>query len=186
MSISMEYLVKVMVLRDKIERWVSDKRSLEQDFRFYFSKNVIRKTTRSKEDIKGHLAKMEHNLIFANKVLEMGDFFDWAITAYYYAIYQASLPLIINKGFYSKNHMATLLLLIKCYYPMFTEKEMNFIDDLYEKTVDKKLLYSYTFLKAKREEASYTIKTSYDRKEVEEIKKKAINFANKAMDIIGR
>ncbi|MEM0492532.1 MAG: hypothetical protein QXS02_01025 [Candidatus Thermoplasmatota archaeon] len=152
-------------MKDKIEQWICDKQSLDKEFRFYVSKKIIQKTRLSEEEIQGHLAKMEHNLMFAYKVLDMGGYSDWVITAYYYAVYQASFALILNKGFYSKNHTATLLLLIKFYYPLFDKDEMNFFDELHKKTVDRDLLFSYNFLKVKREEASYTIKTSYEKKE---------------------
>ena len=92
----------------------------EQECKFwldnYTKKNILRP---SPDDSRLHLKRTDHNLTFANWIIEKhkneipeifakDTFYDWVISIYYYAIYHAALALMGKEGFTSKNHSATL------------------------------------------------------------------------------
>ena len=67
------------------------------------------------DEIKGHISKAEHNLVFVKDNIKLGHF-DWCISGCYYASYHAVLAMIMTKGYSSKSHLATLCVLIKEFY----------------------------------------------------------------------
>jgi len=89
--------------------------------------------------------------------------------------------LIQTKGYTSKNHLATLCIIIKEFYKKGLAKEdvetlSNFLD--YEDV----LLYIES--KNKREDATYSTKTLFDKKDVEKLRIQATMFVNKIKDIL--
>ena len=70
-----------------------------------------------------HVQKAIHNLQ-AMAIFKENGYSDWAIVGCYYAAYHMALALILKKGFSSKNHDATLCILIKEYY----NKELSSLD----------------------------------------------------------
>src|SRR3989344_6695033 len=106
----------------KWEMWLKDRNILDNDFSIYLKKKIIRKEA-TEFEIEGHLSKAKRNLRFARKIIdEFKDYYEWAIVAYYYAIYQAALALCANKEFKTKRHIATIMILIKFYYPKHISK----------------------------------------------------------------
>lgn len=110
-------------------------------------------------------------------------FFDWALTGCYYTCYHAALALIQTKGYTSKNHLATLCVIISKFYKKELTKEdikilSNFLD--YEDVL------FYVETKTKRENATYSTKTLFDKKEVEKLRIQAVMFVNKIKDIINK
>ena len=131
---------------------IKDENALSSKISDYESKKIIKKSSIDKDLIAGHIDKASHNLSFVKDNLELG-YMDWCITGSYYAVYQASLALIAAKGHSSKNHDATLCILIKEYY----NKGIN-IQDIYLINtffLDYNDLLIYTQSKKKREDASY-------------------------------
>ena len=88
---------------------------LNNKISYYLQKKILTKQKPNTQEIKGHTEKAEHNVNFVKSALENG-YSDWAVVGCYYAAYHMALALIIKKGFSSKNHDATLCILIKEYY----------------------------------------------------------------------
>ena len=98
----------------KLISLINNKQELTENIKFYLEKQTLSKIERNIFEIKGHLNKAQHNLEFINDLNEE-KYPDWILVGCYYAIYQSALALLINKGFFSKNHDATLCVLIKEY-----------------------------------------------------------------------
>ncbi len=111
------------------------------------------------DEIKGHLEKAEHNIKFVEKTSKI-DFPDWVLVGCYYTLYHAALALLLKKGFFSKNHDATLCLLIKHYYKEISTEELEFINSSF---LNKEDFLFYVESKNKRENASYSTKTRFDK-----------------------
>lgn len=107
-----------------------------------------------KEEIKGHIQKSEHNLRF---IAELSTKFpDWALTGCYYSCYHAALALIQTKGYTSKNHLATLCIIIKEFY----NKELSKEDiEVFTNLLDYEDVLIFVETKNKRENATYSTKT---------------------------
>lgn len=149
----------------------------------YLKERSLKHEPPNKEEIKGHLAKSDHNLKFVNDNLNMG-YYDWCITGCYYAIYHAALALIIAKGYFSKNHDATLCILIKEYYrSALSEEEIQLINRFF---LDYQEIIFYVESKNKREEATYSTKTKFDKQAVSQLRIKAALFVDKAKQILER
>lgn len=158
-----------------------DKNKLNNKIKGYIkTKNIIKSPVIS-EEIKGHVEKAEHNLVFVKDNIKLGHQ-DWCITGSYYAIYHASLALINAKGYNSKSHDATLCLLILEFLGNnLTEEEIKLLNYVFLEQND---ILFYSQAKDKREDASYSTKYSFEIKETEEIRRQAIGFVNKSKDIL--
>ena len=99
--------------REIWEIWLKSEERREKDFQRYLNSKKIKKETEIKELVQGHINKADHNLKFVRSTLELKEFNDWAIVSAYYAIYHASLALCSLKGYSTKDHYATLLILIR-------------------------------------------------------------------------
>jgi len=162
------------------EIWIDNKQKREKDFLNYLRLNKIKKEIEIKELIEGHLEKADHNLKAADYNLK-GDFNDWAVVSSYYAIYHASLALCALKGYSTKDYNATLLILIKEFYlNELNKEEFSIIKKAF---IEKEHILYYTEAKSKRQKASYSTQKLFDEKEVEELRKKAVNFVNKVKEI---
>ena len=147
-----EYYLKQLLnsnskLNDKITEFIKEKIIVKQEVDI--------------NEIKGHIEKSEHNLNFIKDTLKQG-YSDWAITGCYYAMYQAVLALILKKGYSSKNHDATLCILIKEYYKKGIEQED--VELMNKFFVDYQNLLFYIQAKNKREDATYSSNYKYDYK----------------------
>jgi len=147
----------------------------------YEKKFIIRRNKIDEFEIQGHFEKAEHNLKFIQDNLKLG-YFDWCITGCYYSVYHAALALLLAKGYTSKNHDATLCVLIKEYYKQgIDEKDIELINNFF---LDYQDLLFYVQSKNKREEATYSSKYKFDKKVVEELRLKSILFINKVKEIL--
>ena len=167
--------------KENWEIWIENEQKREKDFLKYLKSNKIKKETETRELVQGHLEKADHNLKVADYNLR-GNFNDWVIVSSYYSIYHASLALCALKGYSTKDHSATLLILIKEFYLKELNKEE--ISIIKEASIEKEHILYYTEAKNKRKEASYTTQTSFENNEAESIRKKAVDFVNKAKEII--
>lgn len=154
----------------------------ESAFNEYSASKKIKKESEKEELIKGHLEKADHNLKFVKATLDLKNFNDWAIVSAYYAIYHASLALCALKGYSTKDHNATLLILIKEFYGKELGRED--IEIVGNTTLEKEEVLYYVEAKIKRTKASYSTQKIFDKKEAEHLRLKAINFANKTKEII--
>jgi uncharacterized protein (UPF0332 family) len=145
-------------------------------------KKLLFKQDVDKEEINGHILKAEHNLRFIAAIAKE-KFDDWALSGCYYACYHAALALIQTKGYTSKNHLATLCIIIKEFY----KKELTKEDiELLSNFLDYEDVLFYIKTKNKREDATYSTKTRFDRKDVEKLRMQAAMFVNKIKDIVNK
>src|SRR3989339_1101357 len=164
------------------EIWIENEKRRQKDFEKYLKSKKIKPELELKELIEGHINKADHNLKFVKKTLELKEFNDWAIVSAYYSIYHASLALCALKGYSTKDHLATLLILIKDFYQKELNKEE--IEMVSKTTIEKEEVLYYIEAKAERKKASYSTKILFDEKEAEILQKKAIGFVNKVKEII--
>lgn len=133
----------------------------EVELRLEKYKSSISLTNPVVEEIKGHLDKAEHNLIFASKIGK--NFSDWLTVVCYYLLYHMALALILKKGFFSKNHEATLCLLIKEYHNNLTLDDINLLNNCF---FDKEDVLFYASTKENRKNASYSTKFDFIDKNI--------------------
>ncbi len=164
------------------EKWLENEERRQKDFERYLNSKKIKKETENNELVQGHLDKADHNLKFVKSTLELKEFNDWAIVSAYYSIYHASLALCALKGYSTKDHLATLLILIREFYQKQLNKEE--IEMVSKTTIEKEEVLYYIEAKAERKKASYSTKILFDEKEAENLQKKAITFVNKVKEII--
>ena len=87
----------------------------------------------------------------------------------------------MKSGYSSKNHLATLCVLIQKYY----RKELNKEDiELIAHFLDYQDLLFYVESKNKREDAAYSTKVAFEKKEVEQLRIKAVLFVSKVKSIL--
>src|SRR3989339_312683 len=147
---------------------------------FLFKKTLVQQKQDAFE-IQGHLLKAENNLRFIQEVTKLG-FLDWSITGCYYACYHAALALIMTKGYTSKNHLATLCVLIKEFYKKdLTKENIETLSNL----LDYQDVLFYVESKNKREDATYSTKIKFSKQEVEQLRIKSNLFVAKIKTILG-
>ena len=166
--------------------WLKDERECKFWLESYIRKNIIKK---SLNDSRLHLKRTDHNLTFANWIIEkhkdeipevfgVDNYYDWVISIYYYAIYHAALALMSKEGFTSKNHSATLAFLIHHYY--YSQKALEKEDvELIASSLDKEDIETIGVSKELREKACYDVHEMFEKRLAEQIKKDAVDFANK-------
>lgn len=170
-------------MKELWEIWLENEKRRDKDFLKYLKMKKIKKETELKELINGHIEKAEHNLKFVTNTIGLGEFNDWAIVSAYYSIYHASLALCALKGYSTKDHNATLLILIKEFY----QKELNKdeIQLVNNSTLEKEHVLYYVEAKGQRNKASYSTNQLFDKAEAESLRSKAVSFVGKAKEIIG-
>lgn len=154
----------------------------EMDFQRYLLSRKVKKETQVRELVRGHMEKADHNLKFVKSALELREFNDWAIVSAYYSIYHASLALCALKGYSTKDHSATLLILIREFYRNGLEKYE--IDTVGSTGVEKEDVLYYVETRRERKKASYSTRINFERSEAESVRHRAIKFVNRAKDII--
>jgi len=153
---------------------------VDEKIKNFISKGILKKQAIDLAEIKGHILKAEHNLKFVLENIKL-EFYDWAITGCYYACYHAASALILTKGYSSKNHIATLCVLIKEFY----KKELSEKDiELFSNFLDYQDVLFYVQSKNKREDAAYSTNIIFDKKELEKIRINASLFVNKLSNLI--
>ena len=162
------YLKKLLIEKEELIR------KLEE----YKGKEQISVQEPDKEEIKGHIHKAEHNIKFVEDTSKKA-FSDWVLVGCYYTLYHTALALILQKGYASKNHDATLCLLIKEYYKQISNDEIELINFTF---LTKEDFFFYAESKNKREEASYSTKTIFE--DINKIIIKTRLFLNKTKEMI--
>ena len=164
------------------QKLINNQNIIEERIKEFIQQKTLFKQEIDKEEIKGHILKAENNLRFIIDIAKK-KYFDWALTGCYYACYHAALALIQSKGYTSKNHLATLCVIIKEFY----KKELTKEDiEILSNFLDYEDLLFYVETKNKREDATYSTKTRFDKKEVERLRIQAAMFVNKINDIINK
>jgi len=162
------------------QKLINNPEIVEEKIKEFIERNVLVKQEIDKEEIKGHILKAENNLRFITTIAKE-KFFDWALTGCYYTCYHAALALIQSKGYTSKNHLATLYVIIKKFY----KKELTKEDiEILSNFLDYEDILFYVETKNKREDATYSTKTLFDKEEIEKLRIQATMFVNKIKDIL--
>ena len=162
-----------------IDRLFSDRRYLEREIKFFLDKKQIKIIRENKELVKAHIKKARHNLEFYKLNKQNNKFDDWLIVTLYYALYHSALALITNKNYTSKNHYATILILIKEYG--ITKDEAELINEL---SISKEDAELYTNLKEDRHSASYATNTKFTKEKIKYYEEKVFEFINKTEELI--
>jgi len=93
-----------------------------------------------------------------------------------------ALALLLKKGFSSKNHDATLCILIKEYYNKeLSGSDIELLNKVYLNNED---ILFYVKSKEEREKASYSSQVAFDKKNVEDLRMKTLEFVRKAKNIL--
>ena len=162
-----------------INRLFEDKAYLEAEIDFFLNKKQIRVIKRNSELVRSHIKKARHNLEFYRLNSNHDTFNDWLIVILYYSLYHSALALIINKNYSSKNHHATILVLIKEY--SITQDEARLLNEL---SINKDYAELYTSLKDDRHYASYQTNIKFGKETIIEYEDKVLDFINKAEQLI--
>ncbi|MFA6089128.1 MAG: HEPN domain-containing protein [Candidatus Woesearchaeota archaeon] len=164
-----------------LDKYLNNSKLLDEKIDEFIKKGILKIEKQNNDEIQGHLLKSGRNLKFVNDVIKL-NYFDWAITGCYYASYHSALALILTKNYSSKNHLATLLVIIKEFYNNGLDKEdIQTLINL----LDYQDILFYVESKNKREDATYSTKTNYTKQEVEQLRIKATFFVSKIKSILG-
>ena len=162
-----------------INKLFEDRKYLEEELKFFTAKKHIRKITKNAELVQSHLKKARHNLEFYQLNKEHKKFNDWLIVTLYYSLYHCALALITNKQYASKNHYATILILIKEY--AITKDEAILLHEL---SINKEDAELYTHLKDDRHDASYATNIKFSQETINDYENQVLDFMNKAEELI--
>ncbi|MFH1917684.1 MAG: hypothetical protein ABIJ14_01060 [Nanoarchaeota archaeon] len=163
--------------KKELSKILKNKRSLERKTSFYLKRKILLKQKFSLGEIQGHAQKAEHNLNFIKDL--SSKYSDWIIVGCYYACYHIALSLILKKGYSSKNHDATLCVLIKEYYSLLGQENIELLNRIY---LDNQDILFYANSKEEREKASYSTKIIFGN--IDSLIKGTRFFVNKCKEII--
>lgn len=164
-----------------LQQLLNNKELVNSKIEEFLKKALIIKQDSDELEIQGHVQKAEHNLAFIKDNLNLG-YYDWCMTGCYYASYHMVLALIMTKGYSSKNHLATLCVLIKEFYNQGIEQQdIEMLDQLF---IDYHDLLFYVESKNKREEATYSSKRYYEKSVVEQLRIKTVLFVTKVKGML--
>lgn len=178
----MDIFMRCIIMKEyDVKKLIENKLFLDLKLNDALKSGLLFKEDVDSRNVKGHLLKSTHNLDFVNQNIKL-KFYDWSVVGCYYAVYHSALGLILSKGYSSKNHLATLCVLIKEFY----EEGLNLDDvNLLANSLDYQDVLFYVEAKNKREDASYSTNLLFDKTYVENLHLKTILFVNKAKDILG-
>src|SRR3989344_5079935 len=162
-----------------IDKLFSDKEYLEKEINFFVTKKQIKKIENNKELVNAHVKKSRHNLEFYKLNKEHTKFNDWLIVALYYSLYHSALALIANRNYSSKNHYATILILIQEY--SITKDEAELLNEL---SINKEDAELYTNLKDDRHDASYATDIKFNQETINNYENRVKDFVNKTEELI--
>ncbi|MBN2880836.1 hypothetical protein JXM83_02175 [Candidatus Woesearchaeota archaeon] len=155
-----------------IERLFNENYQAKQ-LNYYLKQGTIKKISKNLELANSHFNKSLHNIKFFKLTKSRTEFKDWLIVILYYALYHSALALITLKEFSSKNHHATLLILIKEY--KLTKAEVKTINNL---TISKEDAQLYSNLKQERHNASYNTNILFSNEMILDYEEKVLEFLN--------
>ncbi|MDA3780566.1 MAG: HEPN domain-containing protein [Bacteroidales bacterium] len=164
----------------EIEQLIANKVKLDELYQIYLNKKLILKSKDSNLLKKAHIEKAIHNLNFAEKIMEFNDYNDWRVVTLYYTLYHSFLALVENKGYSSKNHIATVVFVLK-HYIEFDQQELELFNNL--KISEEDAIF-YSKLKSDRNKASYSTNTNFEDQDINELNKKVKKLINKIKHII--
>lgn len=167
-------------MEERVIKWLNDKSELKKSYDFYLNRNIIRGIEFHNSLVESHLSKAEYNINFAYFLSKNDKYLDWGVVGLYYAVYHCSLALLIKKGFMSKNHNATLCVLMY-YFSEFGLREIELFEDLMLKEEEVKF---YSAIKEDRQKASYSTKFGFNLDDVETLRFRTLDFIKKVKKIL--
>jgi len=162
-----------------LKKILKDKGALDKLISLFIKRKLLFKRNSDKFEILGHMEKAKHNLSFIGDTKKI-EYPDWIVIGCYYAVYHSVLSLILSKGYFSKNHDASLSVLIKEFYEDFVST-FDFINILF---IDYNDITFYVHKREKREFASYSSSFVFSKDEIKKIINQTVNFVNKAEEIL--
>ena len=165
---------------NELNTLLQSKNEINDRIKFYLEKKILILDHVPKEEVKGHLEKADHNLQFVNSTLK-NNFNDWVLVGCYYTLYHIALALILNKGYISKSHDATLCVLIKEHYKELDVDDLKLLNNIY---LDNEDILFYVQSKQEREKATYSTQILFDKANVKQIVMKTRLFSSKAKEIL--
>ena len=162
-----------------INKLFLDNSYLESQIKFFIDNKQIKKIEPNPELVASHIQKAKHNLGFFKLNEAHEEYKDWQIVALYYSLYHASLALITYKNYSSKNHYATIILLIKEY--SISKDEAELINEL---SISQSEAQMYTNLKKDRHDASYSTETKFTKESIDNYRIEVTKFINKTEEIL--
>ncbi|MBT3404700.1 DNA-binding protein [archaeon] len=164
-----------------IKKLFLDRNYLDNQIKFFIENKQIKSIKSNPELVQSHIEKAKHNLGFFKLNKKYSEYKDWQIVSLYYSLYHASLALITHRNYSSKNHSATILLLIREY--SISEDQANLINELSLGKSDAEL---YTNLKQDRHDASYSTDIKFTKELIEDYQRDVIKFINKTEELINQ
>jgi uncharacterized protein (UPF0332 family) len=162
-----------------LEKLFNNKKYLKKEIDFFITRKHLKIILKNKELVESHLKKARHNIEFYKINRNFNDFNDWLIVILYYSLYHSALALITHKKYSSKNHYATILILIKEY--SITKEEAKLLNEL---SINKEDAELYTQLKDDRHDASYQTDILFNNDKIKEYEDQVLDFINKAEELI--
>ena len=164
-----------------LQKLINDPETVEEKIKELMEKGLLFEQEVDREEIEGHVLKAEHNLRFVADIADK-KYSDWTLTGCYYACYHAALALIQTRRYTSKSHLATLCVIIKEFYKKeLTKEDVELLSDF----LDYEDVLFYVETKNKREDATYSTKTVFDKKDVERLRIQAAMFVSRINVITG-
>src|SRR3989338_10266089 len=164
-----------------LQKLINNPTIVDEKIKELIKKKLLFKQDVDKEEVKGHILKAEHNLRFVADIAQK-KYFDWSLTGCYYTCYHAALALIMTKSYTSKNHLATLCIIIKEFYKKdLTKEDIETLSNL----LDYQDVLFYVESKNKREDATYSTKIKFSNQEAEQLRIKSNLFVAKIKAILG-
>lgn len=162
-----------------IEKLFTNKELIDKELAFFEKKKHIKKIETNHELTQSFLLKAQHNLSFYSENKSKEQYNDWLIVILYYALYHCALALITHRSYSSKNHFATILILIKEY--SISQDEAKLIDELAINKGDAEL---YTNLKKDRHNASYTTNMIFTKENILNYEEQVVSFIQKTKELL--
>lgn len=172
--------------------WVKDADECKEWFESYLNKRVLKKKALPHS---AHIKKAEHNMAFSNWLIDMHtteipkvfgedeNFYDWAITSYYYSIYHQALALISQYDLASKSHSATLCAVI--YHYFHTNNNLTLKDiELLGTYLSEDDIDAFSRTKTLREQVCYGVSREFEKDILLEAKNNASKFLEKVRIIL--
>ena len=162
-----------------IDKLFENENYLRQEIEFFIKKKHILKIDANKELTRSFLKKAKHNFEFYKINKTNNAFNDWLIVILYYSLYHAALALITNRQYSSKNHYATIIILIREYGISKAEADL-----LHTLSINKQDAELYTNLKKDRHTASYQTDNIFNQKSINSYESQVLEFIQKTEELI--